>query len=279
MDRVYSSPILCRCLVLAAVLTLSLCAVAADDLDQQMPGSLPVTPTVVAPSPPLIPLKGSSAADLEHQGDLLRAQKRYLDAVDYYQAALDQQQTPLRYNKLGMAYLFLQQESHAKKAFNHALKLDKNCAEAWNNRGFVEQVRRNYGRAAKYYEHALALKPGSPTFHYNLASVYFARHKYQEAATEYRAAYMIDPDIFDRVSRMGILAQTSSPEDRAAFSFMVARMYAQAGDVDRSLEYLRKAMEEGFKNIKRVYTDSEFATLRTDKRFTELMEQRPQPLP
>ncbi len=279
MDRIYRSPILCRCLVLAAVLTLSLCAVAADDFDQQMPSNLPVTPTVVAPSPPLIPLKGSSAADLEHEGDLLRAQKRYLDAVDYYQAALDQQQTPLRYNKLGMAYLFLQQESHAKKAFNHALKLDKNCAEAWNNRGFVEQVGRNYGRAAKYYEHALALKPGSPTFHYNLASVYFARHKYQEAATEYRAAYMIDPDIFDRVSRMGILAQTSSPEDRAAFSFMVARMYAQAGDVDHSLEYLRKAMEEGFKNIKRVYTDSEFATLRTDKRFTELMEQRPQPLP
>ncbi len=278
MDRLFSSSILCRWLPLAVVLTLSLCAVATD-YDQQMPGNLPVTPTVVAPSPPLIPLKGSSAADLEHQGDLLRGQKRYLDAVDYYQAALAQQVTPLRYNKLGMAYLFLQQEREAKKAFDHALKLDKDCAEAWNNRGFVEQISRNYGKASKYYDKALALKPGAPTFHYNLASVYFARHKYQEAAQEYREAYQIDPDIFERVSRMGILAQTSSPEDRAAFSFMVARMYAQAGDVDHSLEYLRKAMEEGFKNIKQVYTDSEFATLRTDKRFTELMEQRPQPLP
>jgi tetratricopeptide (TPR) repeat protein len=276
MGRLFSSIRYCW-LLLAVVLTLSLCA-AADDLDQQMPGNLPVTPTVITPSPPLIPLKGSSAADLEHQGDLLRGQKRYLDAVDYYRAALAQQVTPLRYNKLGMAYLFLQQEREAKKAFDHALKLDKTCAEAWNNRGFVEQVNRNYGRASKYYEEALALKPNAPTFHYNLASVYFARHMYREAAQEYRAAYLIDPDIFDRVSRMGILAQTSSPEDRAAFSFMVARMYAQAGDVDHSLEYLRKAMEEGF-NIKRVYTDSEFATLRTDKRFTELMEHRPQPLP
>jgi hypothetical protein len=38
-------------------------------------------------------------------------------------------------------------------------------------------------------------------------------------------------------------------------------------------------MEEGYKDIKKVYTDSEFATLRTDKRFEELMSQRPQPIP
>ena len=103
-----------------------------------------------------------------------------------------------------------------------------------------------------------------------------ARHKYDEAAEEYRTAYQLDPDIFNRVSRMGVMAQTSSPEDRAAFSFMVAKMYAQAGDFDHCLEYLRKAMEEGYKSIGKVYTDSEFATLRTDKRFATLMVQKPQ---
>ena len=75
------------------------------------------------------------------------------------------------------------------------------------------------------------------------------------------------------------MAQSGSPQDRAAFSFMIARLYAQAGNVDRSLEYLRKAMEEGYKDIKKVYTDSEFASLRTDKRFEELMSQKPQPIP
>ena len=95
-------------------------------------------------------------------------------------------------------------------------------------------------------------------------------------------------DIFRSISgpsklspRFGIapicrMAQTTSPEDRAAFSFMVAKMYAQAGDLEHSLEYLRKAMEEGYKNISQVYTDSEFASLRTDKRFTDLMAQKPQ---
>jgi len=279
MGRLFFAPSLYRWFLFAVVLTVSLFALASDDFDQQMSSAPTTTQSVVTPSPPLIPLQGSSASDLEHQGDLLRGQKRYFDAIDYYRAALAQEVTPLRYNKLGMAFLFLQQYKDAQKSFEHALKEDKNCAEAWNNRGFVEQMKRNYGKAAKYYTHALALKPDAPTFHYNMGSVNFARHKYSEAAQEYRAAYMLDPDIFNRVSRMGVLAQTSSPEDRAAFSFMVARMYAEAGDVEHCIEYLRKAMEEGYRDIKKVYTESDFATLRTDKRFTELMEQRPQPLP
>lgn len=277
MGRLFSAPIRCCWTLLAVVVTISLFAVASEDFDQQTPSAVPTATPAVITSPPLIPLT-SPPADLEHQGDLLRAQKRFFDAVDYYQAALSKEVTPLRYNKLGMAYLFLQQGKEAQKAFEHALKLDKDCAEAWNNRAFVEQIRKNYGKASKYYTKALALKPSAPTFHYNMASVYFAEHKYPEAAEEYRRAYTLDPDIFNRVSRMGVLAQTSSPEDRAAFSFMLARMYAEAGDVDHCLEYLRKAMEEGYRDIKKVYTESDFASLRTDKRFTELMEQRPQPL-
>jgi tetratricopeptide (TPR) repeat protein len=116
-------------------------------------------------------------------------------------------------------------------------------------------------------------------FQYNIGSAYFADHQYAKAAAAYKAAFAIDPNIFVRVSRMGIMAQATSPEDAAAFSFMVAKMYAKAGNVDQSLEYLRKAMENGYKKINEVYTDQEFATLRTDKRFEELMAQRPQSLP
>jgi len=47
------------------------------------------------------------------------------------------------------------------------------------------------------------------------------------------------------------------------------------GFSDRSLEYLRKAMEDGYKDMKNVYKDAEFAELRKDKRFTELMASKP----
>ena len=228
---------------------------------------------------PAIPNPNSSVAELEERGDMLRAEKRFLDSVDFYKMAISKQPSALLWNKLGIDYLFLQRYKEAKDAFDHAIRADRTAAEGYNNRGFLEfKWKQNYGKALKYYRKALQLRPNDAVFHYNVAAVYFARHDFTRAAEEYRNAYMLDHDIFERVSRTGVMAQASSPEDRAAFSFMVARMYAQAGDVDRSLEYLRKAMEEGYKDIKKVYTDSEFASLREDKRFSELMAQKPQPI-
>jgi tetratricopeptide (TPR) repeat protein len=227
-------------------------------------------------SPPAIPNPKSSAEDLELQGDQFRAQKRFLDSIDYYNAALAKRPSALLWNKEGMAYLLLQRREQAAKCFDHAIKLDKHAPEGYNNRGYIEQMKKHYDAAIKYYTKALKLRPTDAVFQYNMGSSYFGKHDYVHAAQAYKAAFTLDPDIFNRVSRTGVMAQATSPEDRAAFSFMVAKMYAQAGDFDHSLEYLRKAMEDGYKDINKVYTDSEFATMRTDKRFEELMAQRPQ---
>jgi hypothetical protein len=60
---------------------------------------------------------------------------------------------------------------------------------------------------------------------------------------------------------------------------VVAKLYAKMGDSDHSLQYLRKAMEEGYKKVEDVYTDPEFAELRKDARFTELMKAKPPAIP
>ncbi len=255
--------VLLTAIVLCAASGISLVQASTPQATQE-PAALPVSLTTSTPE------------QLEKQGDQFRGQKRYLDAIDYYDAALAKQPTPLLWNKKGMAQLFLQHFKEAKKCFEQALKLDKNSPEALNNLGYMAQLEKRYNRAIKLYEKALAIRPNSATFHYNMGAAYFSKHQYDKAAGEYRAAYDLDSDIFQRVSRMGIMVQSSSPEDRAAFDFMVAKMYAQAGDNEHSLAYLRKAMEQGYKDINKVYKDNEFATLRTDPRFAELMAQKPQ---
>ena len=87
----------------------------------------------------------------------------------------------------------------------------------------------------------------------------------------YQHALEIDPEVFVRSSRTGVQAQLPSPEDRARYNYTVAKLYAKMGLSDQSLEYLRKAIEDGYKNLKNVYTDVEFAQLRKNPRFTELM--------
>ena len=111
--------------------------------------------------------------------------------------------------------------------------------------------------------------------HGNLGAAYFSKKEFDKAITAYNQAVQMDPDIFERTSHTGVTAQMSSPEDRAHYDYVVAKLYAKLGELDRSLQYLRRAMEEGFKNIEDVYKDAEFAQLRKDPRFTQLMALRP----
>lgn len=226
------------------------------------------------------PAADATVADLEARADQLRAAKLYLDALDYYRAALGKQPNSAKLlNKIGITELMIQRYREAKKSFDQAVKADRKFADAYNNRGVVLYEVRKYGAAVKEYRRAIALDATSASFFSNLGAALFAKKEFEPAVLAYERAVQIDPDVFERVSRGGVQAQLPSPGDRAYYDYTVAKLYAKMGYSDRSLEYLRKAMEEGYKDIKNVYKDEEFATLRKDKRFAELMAAKPPALP
>ncbi len=101
---------------------------------------------------------------------------------------------------------------------------------------------------------------------------------YEKASDAYAKAVEIDPDFFQRNSHLGVSARVPSPEDRARFDYILARLYAKHGVPDLCLQYLRRAMEDGYKQINDVYKDEAFTDLRKDPRFTELMAAKPAPL-
>ena len=225
-----------------------------------------------------VSLTQATAQQLEERGDLLRDQKNYLDAIDYYEAALKKEHTALLENKIGMTYLSMGNLDKAEKSLKRSIKSDKKYAEAYNNLGVVFYLKKKYGSAEKNYKKALALRE-SASFHSNLGTVYMERKKYEEGMAEYAKAYQLDPSVFERSSRNGVSARMQSPEDRARFFFVMAKLYASNGDLDKSLEYLKKSLEDGYPDIDKVYKDAEFATLRKDQRFTALMAQRPAAIP
>jgi len=226
------------------------------------------------------PPGAASAEDLERRGDELRMQKEYAYAIDYYRAALAKKPGGAELcNKIGASELLAQRLTAAQNAFEKALKLDGRYAAAYNNLGVVEYMRKNYGKAAKRYEKAITLQPEIASYYSNLGAAYFSKKDWSKSMEAYSRAIAIDPGVFDTHSRIGVNGKVSSPEDRARFSFALAKLYAKNGLPDRSLEYLRRAMEEGYKGIGEVYKDSEFAALRKDPRFTELMASPPFSLP
>lgn len=230
--------------------------------------------------PPLrhaeLPSPISSAEELERRGDEFRSEKAYLDAIDFYRAAIRKQTNPaVLYNKIGITELLLQRFKDASKDFEKAIKLKRDYADAYNNLGVIRYEEKKYGKAIKEYEKAIKLDATSGSYFSNLGAAYFAKKEFDKANDAYAKALELDPDIFDRISRTGVAAQLSSPEDRAHFDYVLAKLYAKSGNADRSLLCLRRAMEEGYKAIDNVYKDAEFANLRKDPRFAELMAARP----
>jgi hypothetical protein len=59
--------------------------------------------------------------------------------------------------------------------------------------------------------------------------------------------------------------------DRARYHFEMARMYAHAGKNELALQYLRKSLEEGFKNKDKLREMPEFAAIRDTDEFKELL--------
>lgn len=225
--------------------------------------------------PPGWLLQQGNALELEKRGDDLRAQKDFLQALDFYKAALKKSgsEAPLR-NKMGMCNLMLARYKDAKKEFEKATKADKTMAEAWNNLGVVFYQQKKYRPAIKNYKKAIAIRQ-SASFHSNLGTAYFAKKQYDEAGKEYELAFSLDPTVFDRSSQLGLAARMGTPEEKARYAYMIAKMYAKQGDMEKTLQYLRRAMEEGYKDIDNVYRDNEFAGIRKDQRFTELMAAKP----
>jgi len=216
------------------------------------------------------------ALSAETRGDIYMARKRYLEAVDMYRQG--PANSAVLANKIGIAFHQLLRLDLAKKNYQLAIKLDPKYAEAINNLGTIYYAGKDYGRAIKYYKRALKAGPANASVYSNLGSAYFSRKNYKIATQYYERALALDPDVFEHHSNFGTLMMERTVEERATFHLYMAKMYAKSGATERALIYLRKALEEGVKDRAKIPSIPEFAALKTDPAFVQLLAENPRPL-
>ncbi len=207
----------------------------------------------------------------EELGDALVIHRRYQAAIAAYSKA--QQKTAEIWNKMGIAYQMMFDSSDAMRCYKESLKLNPRNAQVVNNLATVYASLKMYGRADRLYRKALKLDPKSAVVLKNYGTNLLAEHKDKKGWRAYEQAVAIDPEIFaDRGSPT--VEDPSNVRVRGAMNYYMAAGCARAGNADCALKYLRLALDEGFTTRKKAASDSQFASLRDNPAFKELLAEQ-----
>jgi tetratricopeptide (TPR) repeat protein len=194
---------------------------------------------------------------------ILIARKDYAGAANIYEKlARENPRDPAYLNFAGIAHMQEADLEGARRLFERATKVDKKFADGFNNLGTVWYSLKDYKRAIREYERAVALQPNMAPYYTNLGYAYFNRNKLPEAMEMFHKALAIDPGVFEATGRDGPILQDRSISDHGLFNFTMAKSYAQLGDAKHCAVYLRRAFEEGYK---------EMAKARSDPAFTQVL--------
>lgn len=218
----------------------------------------------------------------EEIGDLFMARKQYREASETYKRLTDQDPRNAVYlNKLGISLHQQEALGLALKYYERAMKADPKYADAENNIGTVWYQRKRYGKAIRAYEKAIKIREDMPVLYSNLGYAYFADHKYEESIAAFRIALTKDPQFFEHnASRSGSLLQDRSVSDRGRFYFLLAKSFAESGNIDRCILYLRKAKDEGYATFAAdLKKDKAFSVALKDPVVQELIAPKPAETP
>ena len=217
----------------------------------------------------------------ELQARIYMAKKQYPDAVQIYSRLSQEYPKEAAYpNYLGIALLQEGKIDDARKSFDRATKVDRRFSDAYNNLGATFYAEKQYKKAISQYQRSLSLKPDVASVYTNIGYAYFAQKQLPKAMEAFHKALAIDPHVFEETGRAGSILSYRSVADRGLFNFMLAKDFAESGDAANCVVYLRRAADEGYKDVGKARTDPAFAKVIADPSVKALLDEiAPVPVP
>jgi tetratricopeptide (TPR) repeat protein len=160
-------------------------------------------------------------------------------------------------NLIGLTYFHQKNYRQAAEWFRKAASVQPDYAPAQKNLGSAYAMMRLFERARQAYEKALALNPASASTYFSLASVCFELGDRDKAAAYLATGLELDPDFLQKSGELVDLPMSGSSLAEMYFSY--ARFYAGRGNLERTVEYLDRAKDAGFRDWGRVRQEKEFA--------------------
>jgi tetratricopeptide (TPR) repeat protein len=145
------------------------------------------------------------------------------------------------------------QDSEAVEAFQQAVKLDPDLAEAHFRLGLgyealakQEDAESQYKKAVEAYKKHLEANPDDAEAHYNLGQTYANLGNYSEAIRSYRQATKLKTDDPDMYYDLGVAHTKLAQYDQAAAAF------SKSLEIDPEYYRAQDALDEAKEGVKRI---------------------------
>ena len=142
--------------------------------------------------------KNFSAVEAMERGNKFSFAKNFEQALAAYDEAIElNPQLAEAFNNRGAVKYELGQYSAAIEDYTAAIKLKSDYADALNNRGNAYAATKNFQNAAQDLKAALKLKNNSAVIHNNLGGVYYLMKNFDAAIAEYTQAIQLNPKYYE----------------------------------------------------------------------------------
>ncbi|MCG8572392.1 MAG: tetratricopeptide repeat protein, partial [Spirochaetes bacterium] len=182
-------------------------------------------------------------------------QKDYENTIDIFNEYIKlYPDDHIGYYNLALAYLNNEQSDQAITYFLKCYELNEKFVPNLYNIAFYYYQSKNYQESFYYFHQVINLEQNNSIIYQQLARLEYELEEYEDALTHFLKAIELD-------------------EDRTDYYIWVARVYAKAyNNKKRTLEYIEKALDKGYKNTDSLLAIEEFSTLKKLDEFNDLLK-------
>ena len=189
-------------------------------------------------------------------GNALQEQGKLEEAIEAYNKALAiKPDYADAYNNMGVTLQDQGKLEEAIEAYNKALAIKPDYAEAYNNMGVTLKEQGKLEEAIEAYNKALAIKPDYADAYNNMGVALQDQGKLEEAIEAYNKALAIKPDYAEAYRYLSLLTKYT-PNDRQIIEVYDLLKHPDLNDSDRChLHYTYAKMKEDLEDISAAFAN------------------------